>query len=44
MKGLHRLSRRRRTVAVGLSAAAVVAGVMTLLPGSAGAASLGTPM
>ncbi|NML52286.1 1,4-beta-xylanase [Streptomyces sp. R302] len=42
MKGLHRLSRRRRTVAVGLSAAAVVAGVVTLLPSSAGAANLGT--
>ncbi|MFD6246338.1 non-reducing end alpha-L-arabinofuranosidase family hydrolase [Streptomyces roseolus] len=42
MKGLHRLSRRRRTVTVGLSTAAVVAGVVTLLPSSAGAASLGT--
>ncbi|OKJ22533.1 1,4-beta-xylanase [Streptomyces sp. CB00316] len=42
MKGLHRLSRRRRTVTVGVSAAAVVAGVVTLLPSSAGAASLGT--
>ncbi|MEU7039196.1 non-reducing end alpha-L-arabinofuranosidase family hydrolase [Streptomyces sp. NPDC046237] len=42
MKGLHRLSRRRRTVTVGLSAAAVVAGVVTLLPSSAGAANLGT--
>lgn len=41
MKGLHRLGRRRRTVTVGLSAAAVVAGVVTLLP-SAGAATLGT--
>ncbi|WP_435975212.1 non-reducing end alpha-L-arabinofuranosidase family hydrolase [Streptomyces sp. Qhu_M48] len=42
MKGLHRLSRRRRTVVIGLSAAAVVAGVVTLLPSSAGAANLGT--
>ncbi|MEV8529533.1 MULTISPECIES: endo-1,4-beta-xylanase, partial [unclassified Streptomyces] len=42
MKGLHRLGRRRRTVMVGLSAAAVVAGVVTLLPSSAGAAALGT--
>ncbi|MER5208317.1 non-reducing end alpha-L-arabinofuranosidase family hydrolase [Streptomyces sp. NPDC002825] len=42
MKGLHRLRRRRRTAAVGLSAAAVVAGVVTLLPSSAGAAGLGT--
>ncbi|MFD9484946.1 non-reducing end alpha-L-arabinofuranosidase family hydrolase [Streptomyces sp. NPDC059991] len=42
MKGLHRLSRRRRTLTIGLSAAAVVAGVVTLLPSSAGAASLGT--
>ncbi|RPK93996.1 MULTISPECIES: non-reducing end alpha-L-arabinofuranosidase family hydrolase [Streptomyces] len=41
MKGLHRLSRRRRTVTVGVSAAALVAGVVTLLPNSAGAASLG---
>ncbi|MER7533846.1 non-reducing end alpha-L-arabinofuranosidase family hydrolase [Streptomyces sp. NPDC097704] len=42
MKGLHRLRRRRRTVAIGLSAAAVVAGVVTFLPSSAGAAGLGT--
>ncbi|MBB1243366.1 endo-1,4-beta-xylanase [Streptomyces durbertensis] len=42
MKGLHRLSRPRRTVAVGLSAAAVLAGVVTLLPSSAGAANLAT--
>ncbi|MFF1508243.1 non-reducing end alpha-L-arabinofuranosidase family hydrolase [Streptomyces sp. NPDC058326] len=42
MKGLHRLRRRRRTVATGLSAAAVVAGVVTFLPSSAGAAGLGT--
>ncbi|MFD8411014.1 non-reducing end alpha-L-arabinofuranosidase family hydrolase [Streptomyces sp. NPDC059650] len=43
MKGLHRRGRRRRTLAIGLSAAALVAGVMTLLPGSAGAATpLGT--
>ncbi|WP_369234436.1 non-reducing end alpha-L-arabinofuranosidase family hydrolase [Streptomyces sp. R21] len=42
MKGLHRLGRRRRTLAIGLSAAAVVAGVVTLLPSSAGAATLGT--
>ncbi|MGW6392526.1 non-reducing end alpha-L-arabinofuranosidase family hydrolase [Streptomyces sp. NPDC055103] len=42
MKGLHRLSRRRRTVTAGLAAAAVVAGVVTLLPGAAGAANLGT--
>ncbi|MDF9817111.1 non-reducing end alpha-L-arabinofuranosidase family hydrolase [Streptomyces sp. SPB162] len=42
MKGLHRLGRRRRTVTIGLSAAAVVAGVVTLLPSSAGAATLGT--
>ncbi|MCZ4101729.1 1,4-beta-xylanase [Streptomyces sp. So13.3] len=41
MKGLHRLGRRRRTWTIGLSAAAVVAGVVTLLP-SAGAATLGT--
>ncbi|WP_329113456.1 non-reducing end alpha-L-arabinofuranosidase family hydrolase [Streptomyces sp. NBC_01465] len=41
-KGLHRLGRRRRTAAIGLSAAAVVAGVMTFLPDSAGAAALGT--
>ncbi|GAA4897311.1 non-reducing end alpha-L-arabinofuranosidase family hydrolase [Streptomyces coeruleoprunus] len=42
MKGLHRLRRRRRTLTIGLSAAAVVAGVVTLLPSSAGAAALGT--
>ncbi|MGW5420522.1 non-reducing end alpha-L-arabinofuranosidase family hydrolase [Streptomyces sp. NPDC003943] len=41
-KGLHRLSRRRRTWAIGLSATALVAGVVTLLPSSAGAAGLGT--
>ncbi|MEU8619764.1 non-reducing end alpha-L-arabinofuranosidase family hydrolase [Streptomyces sp. NPDC048623] len=41
-KGLHRLRRRRRTWATGLSATALVAGVVTLLPGSAGAAGLGT--
>ncbi|MEV5970181.1 non-reducing end alpha-L-arabinofuranosidase family hydrolase [Streptomyces sp. NPDC051921] len=42
MKGLHRLRRRRRTWATGLSATALVAGVVTLLPHSAGAAGLGT--
>ncbi|MEV0090005.1 non-reducing end alpha-L-arabinofuranosidase family hydrolase [Streptomyces sp. NPDC050738] len=42
MKGLHRLGRRRRTAAIGISAAALVAGVVTLLPSSADAASLGT--
>ncbi|MEX0172842.1 non-reducing end alpha-L-arabinofuranosidase family hydrolase [Streptomyces sp. LMG1-1-1.1] len=42
MKGLHRLRRRRRTWATALSAAAVVAGVVTVLPSSAGAAALGT--
>ncbi|MFG2027731.1 non-reducing end alpha-L-arabinofuranosidase family hydrolase [Streptomyces sp. NPDC048825] len=42
MKGLHRLGRRRRAVVIGLSAAAAVAGVVTLLPSSAGAATLGT--
>ncbi|MEU7115483.1 non-reducing end alpha-L-arabinofuranosidase family hydrolase [Streptomyces sp. NPDC046182] len=42
MKGLHRLRRRRRTLTTGLSAAAVLAGVVTLLPSSAGAAALGT--
>ncbi|MFI9002875.1 non-reducing end alpha-L-arabinofuranosidase family hydrolase [Streptomyces sp. NPDC053541] len=41
MKGLHRLRRRRRTWAIGLSATALVAGVVTLLPSSAGAAGLG---
>ncbi|KOV87761.1 1,4-beta-xylanase [Streptomyces sp. NRRL WC-3618] len=41
MKGLHRLSRRRKAVAIGLSAAAVIGGVVTLLPSSAGAATLG---
>ncbi|MBC9714705.1 endo-1,4-beta-xylanase [Streptomyces sp. TRM66268-LWL] len=40
MKGLHRLSRRRKTLTIGVSAAALVAGVVTLLPNSAGAASL----
>ncbi|MFK8911213.1 non-reducing end alpha-L-arabinofuranosidase family hydrolase [Streptomyces sp. YS-3] len=42
MKGMHRLSRRRRAGVIGVTAAAVVAGAMTLLPGSAGAAALGT--
>ncbi|MFI8105290.1 non-reducing end alpha-L-arabinofuranosidase family hydrolase [Streptomyces sp. NPDC086023] len=42
MKGLHRLRRRRRTLIAGLSAATVLAGVVTLLPSSAGAAGLGT--
>ncbi|WP_328966470.1 non-reducing end alpha-L-arabinofuranosidase family hydrolase [Streptomyces sp. NBC_00239] len=42
MKGLHRLGRRRRTVVIGLSATAMVAGAVTLLPSSAGAAALGT--
>ncbi|KEF05151.1 MULTISPECIES: non-reducing end alpha-L-arabinofuranosidase family hydrolase [Streptomyces] len=42
MKGLHRLRRSRRTVTVGLSTAAVIAGVVTLLPSSAGAAALST--
>ncbi|WP_340377422.1 non-reducing end alpha-L-arabinofuranosidase family hydrolase [Streptomyces sp. SS7] len=42
MKGMHRLSRRRRAVMMGLSAATVVAGALTLLPDSAGAAALGT--
>ncbi|MEU3776622.1 endo-1,4-beta-xylanase, partial [Streptomyces sp. NPDC032472] len=42
MKGLHRLGRRRRTVVIGMSAAALVAGAVTLLPSSAGAAALGT--
>ncbi|MEU3464739.1 non-reducing end alpha-L-arabinofuranosidase family hydrolase [Streptomyces sp. NPDC006733] len=42
MKGLHRLGRRRRALVAGLSAAAVVAGIATLLPSSAGAAALGT--
>ncbi|KOY55992.1 non-reducing end alpha-L-arabinofuranosidase family hydrolase [Streptomyces sp. XY332] len=42
MKGLHRLSRRRRTWTIGLSATALVAGAVTLLPSSAGAANLGT--
>ncbi|MFI6115237.1 endo-1,4-beta-xylanase, partial [Kitasatospora sp. NPDC051164] len=41
MKGLHRLSRRRQVVAVATSAAALVAGVVALLPNSAGAAALG---
>ncbi|MER7496341.1 non-reducing end alpha-L-arabinofuranosidase family hydrolase [Streptomyces pharetrae] len=40
-KGLHRLRRPRRTLAIGLTtASALVAGVLTLLPNSAGAASL----
>ncbi|MFI8769204.1 non-reducing end alpha-L-arabinofuranosidase family hydrolase [Streptomyces sp. NPDC053792] len=42
MKGLHRLRRRRRTLTIGLSATALVAGVVTLLPSSAGAAGLGS--
>ncbi len=42
MKGLHRLGRRPRAVVIGLSAAAAVAGVVTLLPSSAGATTLGT--
>ncbi|AUG78663.1 1,4-beta-xylanase [Kitasatospora sp. MMS16-BH015] len=42
MKGLHRLSRRRRVVAIGTSAAALVAGAVALLPDFAGAAALGT--
>ncbi|WP_046779589.1 non-reducing end alpha-L-arabinofuranosidase family hydrolase [Streptomyces yangpuensis] len=42
MKGLHRLRRGRRTWAAGLSATALVAGAVTLLPSSAGAAGLGT--
>lgn len=42
MKGMHRLGRSRRTVTIGLSAAALVVGVVTLLPSSAGAANLGT--
>ncbi|MGW4162595.1 non-reducing end alpha-L-arabinofuranosidase family hydrolase [Streptomyces sp. NPDC004788] len=42
MKGLHRLRRRRRTWTIGLSATALVAGVVTFLPSSAGAAGLGT--
>ncbi|GHE73234.1 non-reducing end alpha-L-arabinofuranosidase family hydrolase [Streptomyces capitiformicae] len=42
MKGLHRLGRRRRAVVAGLSAAAALAGAATLLPSSAGAATLGT--
>ncbi|MFJ7158491.1 non-reducing end alpha-L-arabinofuranosidase family hydrolase [Streptomyces sp. NPDC101118] len=42
MKGLHRLRRRRLTVATGLLASALVAGVVTLLPSSADAAGLGT--
>ncbi|WP_238782913.1 non-reducing end alpha-L-arabinofuranosidase family hydrolase [Streptomyces monomycini] len=42
MKGLHRLRRSRRTLTGGLSAAAVIAGVVTLLPSSAGAAALST--
>ncbi|MFI6151747.1 non-reducing end alpha-L-arabinofuranosidase family hydrolase [Kitasatospora sp. NPDC051170] len=41
MKGLHRLSRRRRVVAIGTTAAALVAGVVALLPDLADAA-LGT--
>ncbi len=39
-KGLHRLRRPRRALAIGLTASALVAGVVTLLPTSAGAASL----
>ncbi|MFE9425296.1 non-reducing end alpha-L-arabinofuranosidase family hydrolase [Kitasatospora sp. NPDC006697] len=41
-KGLHRLSRRRRILAVGTSAAALVAGVVAVLPNFAGASTLGT--
>ena len=41
MKGLHRLGRRRRAVVTALAAAAAVAGVVTFLPSSAGAATLG---
>ncbi|MFD5419325.1 non-reducing end alpha-L-arabinofuranosidase family hydrolase [Streptomyces sp. NPDC127069] len=42
-KGTHRLTRRRRTVTTALAAAGLVAGVVTLLPSSAGAATpLGT--
>ncbi|MEU0667430.1 non-reducing end alpha-L-arabinofuranosidase family hydrolase [Streptomyces lavendulocolor] len=39
-KGLHRLRRPHRTLTIGLTASALVAGVVTLLPHSAGAASL----
>ncbi|MEU2563276.1 non-reducing end alpha-L-arabinofuranosidase family hydrolase [Streptomyces longispororuber] len=39
-KGLHRLRRPRRALTIGLTASALVAGVVTLLPNSAGAASL----
>ncbi|BFV58504.1 non-reducing end alpha-L-arabinofuranosidase family hydrolase [Kitasatospora sp. CMC57] len=39
-KGLHRLGRRRRNLTIGLSAVALVAGVVTLLPNAAGAAAL----
>ncbi|MFC9583617.1 non-reducing end alpha-L-arabinofuranosidase family hydrolase [Streptomyces yangpuensis] len=43
MKGLHRRGRRRRTLAIGLAAAALVGGAVTLLPSSAGAVTpLGT--
>ncbi|MFF4497237.1 non-reducing end alpha-L-arabinofuranosidase family hydrolase [Streptomyces sp. NPDC001546] len=43
MKGTHRLTRPRRTVTTALAAAALVAGVVTLLPSSAGAVTpLGT--
>ncbi len=42
MKGLHRLPRRRWALTTGLSATALVAGVLTFLPSSAGAAGLGT--
>ncbi|CAL9559998.1 non-reducing end alpha-L-arabinofuranosidase family hydrolase [Streptomyces sp. enrichment culture] len=42
MKGLHRLPRRRRALTTGLAATALVAGVVTFLPSSAGAAGLGT--
>ncbi|MEV5609540.1 non-reducing end alpha-L-arabinofuranosidase family hydrolase [Streptomyces sp. NPDC052225] len=42
-KGLHRLRRRpRRTLTIGVAASALVAGVVTLIPNSAGAAGLGT--
>ncbi|MFE9412095.1 non-reducing end alpha-L-arabinofuranosidase family hydrolase [Streptomyces sp. NPDC006704] len=41
-KGLHRLRRPRRTLTIALAASALVAGAATLLPNSAGAASLDT--
>lgn len=39
-KGLHRLRRPRRALTIGLTASALVAGVVTMLLNSAGAASL----